>query len=268
MIWRLQNLLQLLNGLFPVTFGPETGNISCTRWTKTEMRISIFTRWIPIRKRGPEEFLLQGTSLHLRLSRLVYIRLHGQIRIYFGLNDRDAAWHDLYALSLSDGHLTRHYTNTDRMTGYIFDWADTLRGFYQTDEKGNTEILYKEGRDLKSIFKVPVSESASVVGWTPENEEMYMVTNQGERDLLTLCKLHPESGEVKDIESDPENRVDLNDVMFHRHTREIISTIYTDEKERVYWKDEKWAAYDEELQENFQIEKYTSRAVIQRILDF
>src|SRR6056297_21785 len=170
---------------------------------------------------------------------------------WIGLNDRDAAWHDLYALSLSDGHLTRHYTNTDRMTGYIFDWADTLRGFYQTDEKGNTEILYKEGRDLKSIFKVPVSESASVVGWTPENEEMYMVTNQGERDLLTLCKLHPESGEVKDIESDPENRVDLNDVMFHRHTREIISTIYTDEKERVYWKDEKWAAYDEELQEKF-----------------
>lgn len=170
---------------------------------------------------------------------------------WIGLNDRDEAWHDLYALSLSDGHLTRHYTNTDRMTGYIFDWEDKLRGFYQTDEQGNTEILYKSGHDLRSIFKVPVSESVGVVGWTPDNKEMYIVTNEGERDLLTLCKLNPESGAIKDIESDPENRVDLNDVSFHRHSREIISTTYIDEKERVYWKQEEWAAYDKELQEKF-----------------
>lgn len=170
---------------------------------------------------------------------------------WIGLNDRDKAWHDLYSLELSTGNLTRHFTNTERMTGYIFDWEDELRGFYQTDEKGATQILYKEGHDLKSVFEVPVSESVSVVGWTPDNKKMYIVTNQGERDLLTLCTLDPETGVVEDVESDPEGRVDLNDVRFDRHTREIIVTSYVDERERVYWKQDDWAKRYAKLQERF-----------------
>ncbi len=170
---------------------------------------------------------------------------------WVGLNDRDEAWHDLYALELSTGNLTRHFTNTERMTGYVFDWEDELRGFYQTDEKGVTQILYKEGHNLKPIFEVPVSESVSVVGWTPDNKKMYLVTNEGERDLLTLCTLDPATVEVEEVESDPEGRVDIDGVRFDRHTREIIVTSYVDERERKYWKQDDWERYYAELNERF-----------------
>jgi len=170
---------------------------------------------------------------------------------WVGINDRDEAWHDLYALRLSDGELIRHFTNEERMTGYLFDWEDRLRGFYQTDEKGATQILYKEGHDVKSIFEVPVSESVAVAAWTPDNEKMVIVTNQGDRDLLTLCTLDPESRELVELESDPEGRVDIDDVQFDRHTHEIIATYYTDERERVYWKQQPWADYYADLSERF-----------------
>ncbi|MEI6140598.1 MAG: hypothetical protein WCP85_15120, partial [Mariniphaga sp.] len=49
--------------------------------------------------------------------------------IYIGLNDRDAAWHDLYKLKLSTGERTliRQNSATDRITGWVFDWDDQLR---------------------------------------------------------------------------------------------------------------------------------------------
>lgn len=60
-----------------------------------------------------------------------------------GINNRDKAWHDLYKLTISTGKLDLMYTNTDRITGYDFDWDDNLRVFYRTDEKGNTSFYIK-----------------------------------------------------------------------------------------------------------------------------
>jgi Tol biopolymer transport system component len=39
--------------------------------------------------------------------------------IYIGLNDRDAAWHDLYRLTISTGERTLLRKNTDRLTGWV-----------------------------------------------------------------------------------------------------------------------------------------------------
>ena len=47
--------------------------------------------------------------------------------IYVGLNDRDAAWHDLYKVKISTGDRTLVRKNTERITAYFFDLKDQLR---------------------------------------------------------------------------------------------------------------------------------------------
>ena len=47
--------------------------------------------------------------------------------IYVGLNDRDAAWHDVYKVKISTGERTLVRKNTERIAGWIFDNAGALR---------------------------------------------------------------------------------------------------------------------------------------------
>lgn len=157
-----------------------------------------------------------------------------------GLNDRDKSWHDLYKLTISTGELEMLYENTDRITSYGFDWDDQLRLLYQTDEKGNTTILHKQGDELTPIYETSVTEGAGVSGWNEDNTKMYLITNKGDLDLSTLFLMDPISGEMKKIESDPEGRVDFGGLNLDRNTRKMISTSYTDDKTRRYWKDKTW----------------------------
>ena len=43
------------------------------------------------------------------------------------MNDRDAAWHDLYKVKISTGERTLVRKNTERITAYVFDLKGQLR---------------------------------------------------------------------------------------------------------------------------------------------
>lgn len=163
-------------------------------------------------------------------------------RLMIGLNDRDKAWHDLYSLDISTGELKLVYENKDRIVSYGFDWDDNLRLLYRTDEKGNTTMLYKKGEELVPIYETSVTESAGAINWTPDNKKIYLVTNKGDLNVSTLFLFNPENKELTKIESDPENRVDFGNLRFDRNTREIISSSYTDDKTRIYWRNKDWEA--------------------------
>lgn len=159
---------------------------------------------------------------------------------FIGLNDRDKSWHDLYRLNIATGELELLYENNDRITSYDFDWDDNLRLLYQTDEAGTTNILYKKGDKLTPIYETLVTESAGVSGWNEDNTKMYLISNKGDLNLSTLFLMDPETGDMEKLESDPEGRVDLGGVRLDRNTRKMISTSYTDDKTRMYWKDKTW----------------------------
>ena len=171
--------------------------------------------------------------------------------LMIGLNDRDKAWHDLYSLRISSGKLDLIYENNDRITGYNFDWDDKLRLLYRTDEKGNTVILRKDGDKLEPIYETSVTEGAGVVGWDKKNKEFYLVTNKGDLDLSTLFIMNPKNKKLTKVESDPENRVDFGNLRIDRNTREPISTSYTDDRTRIYWKNKDWEANYNFLKEQF-----------------
>ncbi|MCA8986599.1 MAG: S9 family peptidase [Planctomycetaceae bacterium] len=171
--------------------------------------------------------------------------------LWVGLNDRDKAWHDLYQLKISTGELTLVYQNEDRITGYEFDWDDNLRLLSRTDPAGNETLLRKDGDELVPIYETLVTESAGVSGWDPKNENFYLTTNKGDLDLQTLFKMNPKTKELTLLESDPEKRVDFGGLRMDRNTREIISTSYTDDKTRYYWRNKTWEANYKFLQQKF-----------------
>ena len=172
--------------------------------------------------------------------------------LMIGLNDRDKAWHDLYRLIISTGELTKLYENNDRITGYDFDWDDKLRVLSRTDDKGNTTMLrIDDGNQLTPIYETNVQESAYISSWNEDNSKCYFVSNKGELDLSTLFLLDPKTKELTKIESDPLNKVDFGGLFINDNTRKIISTSYTDDKTRIYWKDKTWEANYLFLKEQF-----------------
>ena len=171
--------------------------------------------------------------------------------LWVGLNDRDPAWHDLYRLEISTGELKLIYKNEDRITGYEFDWDDKLRLLSRTDPAGNTTLLRKDEDKLVPIYETNVDESAGVSGWDAKNENIYLVTNKGELDLATLYKMNPDTKEMELLESDPESIVDFGGLRVDRNTREIISTSYTEDKIRYYWRNKEWETNYKFLQHTF-----------------
>ena len=171
--------------------------------------------------------------------------------LWVGLNDRDKAWHDLYQLDISTGNLKLVYKNEDRITGYEFDWDDNLRLLSRTDPAGNTTLLRKDGDKLVPIYSTDVNENMGVSGWDEKNDSFYLTTNKGDLDLMTLYQMNPTTKEMKLLESDPENRVDFGRLRVDRNTRKVISTTYTEDKPRYYWRDETWEANYKFLKEKF-----------------
>lgn len=177
--------------------------------------------------------------------------------MYIGLNDRDKAWHDLYQLKISTGELKKVYENKDRVTGFDFDWDEKLRVLYKTDEKGTT-TMYRidEGNKLEPIYETSVTEQAYIYNWNEDNTKAYLVTNKGDINLSTLYLLDPKTKQLTKLESDPLNKVDFGGLNISEITRKIISTSYTDEKTRNYFKDKNW-----EANYNFLKSKFPGREV-------
>ncbi len=174
-------------------------------------------------------------------ARILHVSRNNPDLLMVEINDRDKAWHDLYTLSISTGELKKIYENTERITGYFFDWDDRLRLLSRTDEKGNTTLYrYDPDGTLHALYETNVNEQAYPYGWTADNTQFYLVTNKGDLDLSTLFLMNPQTGAMTLVESDPLKRVDFGELGINTYTRKIIYTSYTDDKPRYYWKDKKW----------------------------
>ncbi len=158
--------------------------------------------------------------------------------IYVGLNDREAAWHDLYKVSISTGQKTLILKNTDRLQGYVFDNTGKLRLATRAAQNGDTEIMRIEadGKFTK-IYDCNWRESCAPVRFHKDNTRVYMQTNKGERDLLQLVLFDPATLKEELVEQDPEARVDFGGAVFSDLTNELVLTTYEDDKSRVYFKD-------------------------------
>jgi len=162
--------------------------------------------------------------------------------MYVGLNDRDAAWHDVYKVKISTGERTLIRKNTERIAGWVFDKQANLRLALRTTEKGDTEILRVDPEGFTKVYECSVFEAANPVNFHKDGKRVYLETNKGNRDLAELVLFDPASGKEEKLESDPKNRVDFGNAIFSDLTDELLATTYEDEHTRIYWKNKAWEA--------------------------
>ncbi len=139
--------------------------------------------------------------------------------IFVGLNDRDAAWHDVYKVSISTGQRELLRKNTERIAGWDFDLEGRLRLAGRVTDSGDTEILKVEPEGFKKVYSCTVFETCGTQRFHKDGKRVYMQTNKGEADLTRLVLFDPETGQEEPVESDPLKRVDLGDALFAEATR-------------------------------------------------
>ena len=157
--------------------------------------------------------------------------------LYIGLNDRDPRWHDLYELRISTGEKTLVRKNTEQIAGWDFDHNGDLRMAARTNQAGDTQILTVTPDGFKQIYSCSVLEGCGITGFTPDNKLAYLVTNKGDLNLTELETIDPATGATVKVESDPENRVDLEGVHISEVDYRILFTQYEDDRYRLYFRD-------------------------------
>jgi dipeptidyl aminopeptidase/acylaminoacyl peptidase len=162
--------------------------------------------------------------------------------LYIGLNDRDARWHDLYELHISSGAKTLLRKNTEQISSWDFDNAGKLRIAERTNNAGDTELLRVDADGFKKIYSCSVLETCGVAGFDASNRNVYLLTNKGAIDLVELDRLDPATGAATKLESDPENRVDLQDVTLSEVDYRILFTMYEDSVPRRHFRDRAFEA--------------------------
>lgn len=155
--------------------------------------------------------------------------------LYVGLNDRDKAWHDLYKVRISTGERTLLRRNTERVARWSFDTADTLRLAVRSAENGDTEILRVDENGFTKIYACNVFESCDPVHFHKDGRRVYMVSNRS-ANFTRLTLLDVQSKKEDIVESDPLNRVDLQNAIFSDRTDDLIATVYVDDKRRLLFK--------------------------------
>ncbi|MCE1229650.1 MAG: S9 family peptidase, partial [Firmicutes bacterium] len=171
--------------------------------------------------------------------------------LYVGLNDRDAAWHDLYKVKISTGERTLIRKNTERIAGWVFDTKANLRLAMRTTDKGDTEILRVDKEGFAPIYTCTVFESAAPSYFHKDGKRVYLETNKGRRNLSELVLFDPETGKEEKVESDPKGRVDFGSAIFSERTQELVATVYEDDKTRIHFHDKAWEADYKLLQKKF-----------------
>ena len=157
--------------------------------------------------------------------------------LYIGLNDRDPRWHDLYELRISTGEKNLLRKNTEQIAGWDFDNEGNLRLAERTNAAGDTEVLRVDPDYFTQIYNCSVLESCAVLGFDASNQQVYLITNKGSLDLAELERLNTTTAGIAKIESDPENRVDLQMALTSDVDHRLLFTQYEDDTIRRYFRD-------------------------------
>jgi dipeptidyl aminopeptidase/acylaminoacyl peptidase len=171
--------------------------------------------------------------------------------IYVGLNDRDAAWHDVYKVQVATGKRELVRKNTDRIAGWLFDLEGQLRMAVRTTDKGDTEVLKVLPEGFETVYSCSVFETCGPDRFHKDGKRVYMETNKGDADLTRLVLFDPETRKEELVESDPMSRVDFGGAVYSEATDELVGTSYEDDRVRLYFRDKAWEADHKLLQARF-----------------
>ncbi len=164
-------------------------------------------------------------------------------RILVGLNDRDPALHDVYAVSIATGERELLIENSQNVLGWVPDPEGIVRLALRQTGDGGTEVLrVEDGRLGEPIYTCSWLESCSPLAFQPGGEKLWLISNRGDVDLIGLYQMDLASGETTLFERDPEGEVDFAGAVFHPETDALLATVYIGDRPRIVAHDETFAA--------------------------
>lgn len=170
-------------------------------------------------------------------------------QILVGLNDRDPALHDVYRLNLDTGERKLAIRNDQNISGYLADLKGTVRLATRQSPDGGTEVLQVVNNKLgKVIVRCSFEETCQPGRFQTNGKMVYMIENIGPGvDLARLSLMDPATGKITPVESDPEKEVDLSNILVSDKTEEVVATVYTGDRDRIYPRDAEFKRILEDL---------------------
>ncbi|MFQ5640658.1 MAG: alpha/beta fold hydrolase [bacterium] len=160
-------------------------------------------------------------------------------KILIGLNDRDAAYHDIYRIDITSGERELLIENTEKIGFYVYDLEGNVRLGYRQLPDGGAELLRIDGDEMTQVYTTNFEESAFPIRFHKDGKRVYLTSDKGDDvDLSRLILFNPQTGEEQVVESDPEGQVDFGSAVFDNETDELIATVYVGDRVRIYPKDD------------------------------
>ena len=78
---------------------------------------------------------------------------------------------------------------------------------------------------FKNIYNCGVFETCMPVAFEKEDKQVYVMTNKGDPNRISLSLLDPQTGATRLVESDPLKRVDCSGPMVSEVTHEIVAIL-------------------------------------------
>ena len=152
--------------------------------------------------------------------------------VLIGLNDRNPALHDVYALDLASGERELVFENPG-YASVVADEALEIRLGMQQTPAGGFEVFSLDGEERRLLVELPPDDalSSGPLAFNEEGDAFYLLDSRG-RDTAALVLIDAESGETRNVIASPED-ADVSSVLFHPETNEPLA--YAIERERVDW---------------------------------
>ena len=150
--------------------------------------------------------------------------------IIIGTNQRNPMIFDPYRLNLNTGEMTMLCENPGDIQGWQTDHNGRLRVAYAIVDGVNSQIRYREteAEPFRPVLTTNFKESVSFAAFTPDNKQVYAVTNLG-RDKVALVLMDPATCE--EIEQLYVNdKYDLDNIWYSDAQKKLLGVSYTGHK--------------------------------------
>jgi dipeptidyl aminopeptidase/acylaminoacyl peptidase len=164
--------------------------------------------------------------------------------ILVGLNKRDPSLFDAYWLDVETGETRLVAENPGNFVGVMPDHDLQVRLAMGQNAEGGTSFYTRSSDDdpaWREVAAYSASETVRPFRFHPDNRRIYVASNVGDTNLQRLALLDLETGEVQEVESDPEGEVDFGSAVFSDLTDELVATVYVADTVRIYPKNEQVA---------------------------
>lgn len=168
------------------------------------------------------------------------------------MNQRNPEVFDPYRLNIKTGEMKLLAENPGNYQGWTTDHNGHLRVVYAIVDGVNTQILYRETEDdeFQPVITTNFKDSLNFVLFTPDNHDVYAVTNIG-RDKSALVVMDPRTCKEKELLFQHE-QYDVASMSYSRVRKRLLSAYCTGHSLPIrHYFDDETKAFRERIEAHF-----------------